>query len=219
MAKYIHTSNEVYFVDNSGNRLSMYRPNCKVFFKDKIYDSVSMAYGGQIVLSAEKEKYIINDGFRNELVKAGYIILDDYDKRKFDGSQKDGDALRDRILVQVQDCLAMYNQPDNCSESESWTESDSYHYTLKVDTVEDIVKFNHVRKDNGLTYYPFHRDMDKYGTVYLSIFAIKQTVGEPTENKSAFADGLIRDIMLELGSSYHYISCPIKGMVIRWDNI
>ena len=219
MPKYMHTSDEVYFVDRKGERLSMYKNKCRVFFKGQIYDDVVMTYGGQILLTVGNEKYILNDGFRDELIKAGYVVLNDYDRRKFDGSPKDGDALNKRILVQMQDCLAMYNQPDNDNPLESWIESPYYHYTIKVDSVEDIVKYNHIRKDNDLTYYPFDRSMDKYGTVYMSVFAVKRVSGEADENKYGYADKLINDILKDLGPEYHFISCPIKGTVIHWDNI
>ena len=31
-----------------------------------------------------------------------------------------------------------------------------------------IVNKNHIRKDNDLSFYPFDKSMDKYGTIYVS---------------------------------------------------
>ena len=60
---------------------------------------------------------------------------------------------------------------------------------------------------------PFDKKMDKYGTLYMSIFAEKIN-NNTVKNKFAYADLIIKDLIMTLGADYHYTSLPIKNQIL-----
>ena len=64
---------------------------------------------------------------------------------------------------------------------------------------------------------PFDKKMDKFGTIYISIFAQKMQplTREAGNMKYQIADTIIKDLVNDLGPNYHFIQQPIKRRVIR----
>jgi hypothetical protein len=92
-------------------------------------------------------------------------------------------------------------------------EQNNYHYTVRFETVNSIVNRNYKRKANSLTYYPFEKAMDKYGTIYMSIFAKKMNDGDDS-HKFNIPNILTSNLMKELVSEYYFELLPIKGRII-----
>ena len=88
---------------------------------------------------------------------------------------------------------------------------------IRINTVEEVVEMNHKRKDNDLPFYPFNKDMDKYGTVYVSVFYKKKS---PTGSyPKEIVDTLIKNVMVKFGADYHYTSVRVRSSVIKWSGI
>ena len=57
--------------------------------------------------------------------------------------------------------------------------------------------------------------MDKYGTLYLCVFAQKKTDhGHPVQDKYKVSDQFIEHIINELGIDYHFIGQNTKSRLI-----
>ena len=95
-------------------------------------------------------------------------------------------------------------------------EEDHFKYMIKFNTVNFIVNKNHIRKDNDLPFYPFTKSMDRYGTIYVSVFAQKnfKVVNDP--DKYSLPDAAIKELVFKLGKDYHFTSLPIKNRIIFW---
>jgi hypothetical protein len=192
------------------------------------HDSICKIYGGQIIVQYNDDRFIIDDGYRNTLIKSGYIIYKDYDNNNVYDKDK-GIELSKNILAAVTDAMKKTiedeKEYDNCV---IYTLDDSaeqqygivienhilgYKYTVRINTVDEIVVKNLRRKDNSLSFYPFDKKMDKYGTLYMSIFAEKIN-NNTVKNKFAYADLIIKDLIMILGTDYHYTSLPIKNQIL-----
>ena len=85
---------ENYLIDKNGNILEKYDPNIPSDLIIKLDDSmlkvdssnIKVEYGGQIVVQYNGDKFIIDDGYQNVLVKAGYIVYKDYDVNNMFGT-------------------------------------------------------------------------------------------------------------------------------------
>lgn len=219
-----------YLIDSSTNslleRYDPENPNLKLVIKleDSVLavdaDKIKMEYGNQLVVDYNDEKFIIDDGYQNILIKAGYVVYKDYDKDNiFD--KEEGTETRNKVLnyirKSINNVLSINDSyHDNNSEFIVTYNSDNYQYTIVLETVNSIVSKNQIRKDNSLPFYPFLKQMDKYGTVYISIFAQKlERVNNEVYNiKFKHADNFIKQLMIEAGSDYHFANQLIKRRLI-----
>lgn len=196
-------------------------------------ENIVQEYGGNIIVQYNDDRYIIDDGFANTLIKCGYIVYKDYDV-EHKVSPSVGKTLRNSIIESIRELLPglakKYNIKGSdlsklvtCEGNESivyiGNESDHFTYMIKFNTVNFIVNKNHIRKDNSLSFYPFDKSMDKYGTIYLSVFAQKNFNKFNDPDKYSIPDAFIRDLVSQLGIDYHYISLPIKSRVIYWNGL
>jgi hypothetical protein len=55
--------------------------------------------------------------------------------------------------------------------------------------------------------------MDKFGTIYVSIFAHK-LIKDATKNKFAIPDKIIKELISIMGNDYHYSSMSIKNQIL-----
>jgi hypothetical protein len=183
-------------------------------------DKIKTEYGNQIVVNYNDDKYIIDDGYQNILIKAGYIVYKDYDVTNIT-DKDEGIKLRDELLSKLDNVIGnLYDDViiDNSGNSEFSFNitSDNHEYTIIIETVNSIVSKNQQRKYNSLSFYPFLKSMDKYRTLYISIFARKmnKVTNESDNEKFRRADSIIKDIVNEAGPDFHYNNQIIKRRVI-----
>ncbi len=196
-------------------------------------ENIIQEYGGNIIVQYNNDRYIIDDGYSNTLIKCGYLVYKNYDS-KHENSMSKGKVLRNSIIDTIRELLpelsAKYNAEDCCIPSTLFCdgtetrmnigdERDHFQYMIKFNTVNSIVNKNHIRKDNSLAFYPFDKSMDRYGTIYLSVFAQKNFSKQNDPDKYSVPDAIIRDIVSQLGVNYHYVSLPIKGRVLYWPGL
>lgn len=215
-----------YFLDKTtGEIIEKYdseNKNLQLKLSSRIIDgsSIIQEYGGQIVVQESEDKYIIDDGYRNILIKAGYIVYRQYDIDRIEDF-KLGNEIRSNLIDAVR--ASIMKVCNNCTIKSIGNETmieiseNGYAYIIRLDTISNIVNKNYKRKDNSLTYYPFEKSMDKYGTIYMSIFA--QKLYNNDNDKYETANNIIRDLIKELGIEYHYTSVSIKGQVLYWPGL
>lgn len=220
-----------YFLDKStGEILDRYDPsneNIQLILKLKDLtlkvdtSSIIQEYGGQIVVQYLDDKYIIDDGYQDILIKCGYIVYKNYDTERIDDISL-GISTRNNIIDDIRSALLSLDIQTiieaNSNDTLVKIENNSYSYKIRFDTISNIVTKNYKRKDNSLTYYPFEKSMDKFGTIYVSIFAQKKS-NINSQSKFDIPNNIIQDLVKELGLEYHYVSLPIKGRVLYWQGL
>ena len=175
-----------FFLDKiTGEVLDRYDPNnenlqLNMKLKDSIlkvdFKSIIQEYGGQISVQYLDNKYIIDDGYQDTLIKCGYIVYRNYDNERIDDISV-GNFIRDNIIDNIREKLQIIENDGSINVTGNETlltiRNENYLYKFRFDTISNIVTKNYKRKDNSLIYYPFDKAMDKYGTIYVSIFAQK----------------------------------------------
>ena len=183
-------------------------------------NSIVQEYGGNISVEYLGNKYIIDDGYQNTLVKCGYIVYKNYDVKRCEYTE--GVSTRNMIIDNIRTALLKLTDYAEISIVGNDTTvsivNGNYSYKIIFSTVNSIVNRNYRRKDNNLTYYPFDKSMDKYGTIHVSIFAQKLSDSDNNDQYSYPMD-MISDLIKLLGWSYHYISMPIKGRLVYWEGL
>ena len=223
-----------YLLDSStGERLERFDPNNKntlliLKLDNSILnvDSSEIHYDfGNIIVQHNDDMFIIDDGYQNTLVKAGYIIYRDYDTNKeFDKSK--GIELRNtligRIYEQLYEMLTKEFDEDYISRipcKEIAVRTDLFEYTINIDTINGIVAKNQQRKENSLPFFPFEKDMDKYGTAYITIYAqkIHKLTQEQGDAKFKYANSIISDLINELGFEFRFHNMSISKRILYWN--
>lgn len=188
-------------------------------------EKIKIGYGNQIVVDYNDTRFIIDDGYQDILIKAGYIVYMNYDTENI-LDREVGIEVRDDIHSRVVDSITnvllndlnvSYDTDNNSNDSTLIFIKDNYQYTVVVDTINSIVSKNQERRDNSLPFYPFTKDMDKYGAMYISIFAkkIAKIENDVANTKYKTADELIKNIILKVGPEYHYVNQRITKRLIR----
>jgi hypothetical protein len=206
-------------------------------------ENIKTEYGGNVFVQYMNDKYIIDDGYQGILCKAGYIVYDNYDIKKI-YNKEEGIKLNDDIVDIVVRALTniyyrdvydiivksynLYYQKDRNSKIDIGIKIykgtisfnayyGGYLYTIEINTISNIVKKNQSRKDNSLPFYPFTTDMDRYGTLYLTIFAAKNDKASEYVDKYEFPDDFVADLIKELGSDFHFVSQTIRKRITLFD--
>lgn len=229
---------ENYLIDSITNKIidkyDPYNPDLKLVIQleDSVLtvdaDKIKIEYGNQIVVDYNDERFIIDDGYQDILIKAGYVIYKNYDKENI-FNKEEGINVRSDIMDDLKRSIKyLYTNRiiDECEQLKNTefvfhTIDGNYQYTIIIDTVNSIVSKNQERKDNSLPFYPFLKSMDKYGTVYISIFAKKISKVDNEESNIKFkkADDIVKEIIKNLGSDYHFSGQKIKRRLIRTPGI
>ena len=193
-------------------------------------------------------KFILDDGFDTNLIRSGYIVYKNFDSGEDHITDPiKGCKLRGKIVKKVREIIpGIYNKfypdapmgeiykgldydgdriviDDGLYEKYNNNTSfkiitDDYEYLIQIVSIPTIVNKNKTRRDNSLPYYPFIRSMDKYGTLYLNIYATKRR-NETSENKYRTADDMIVALMNMMGSDFHFISNFIKQRILYYTGI
>lgn len=225
-----------YLIDSSTNSIvDKYDPENKnlqlridLDDNELIVDSykIIIEYGNQLVVQYNDDKFIIDDGYQNILTKAGYIVYKNYDEDNIYDKQigiKTRDLIFKNVETSIMNIAENYNdiigniQSIGDDEYIIDGESASYKITIVFDTIASVVDKNQLRKDNSLPFYPFSKGMDKFGTIYVSIFAeMQRKLSEEEVNiKYQISDAVIKDLLNDLGPDYHFIPQQIKRRVIK----
>ena len=184
---------------------------------------------GQIVVNCNKDKYIIDDSYQNTLVKAGYIVYRNYDIDKVDNKEY-GFLLRSQInkaiLEALEEMLPTYNlifggnytinTGVNSINIIIGSSETPLEFNINIDSPNNIIYKNLDRKDKSLPFYPFDKNMDIYGTLYLSIFAKKNQPGSNTL-KFELPNDFVADLMNRLGSDFKFVSLFIKKRLVYYE--
>lgn len=197
---------------------------------------ISKQFDGQYIVQHNDDRYIINDGYYNTLIKAGYIVFAHYDEMTIDPIHKDfGIQLRDAIIKTIRNTMMDLNRKYNFVDGKAPaipklefsgnrtilqidSENGDYSYMFVVDTINNMVNKNQGRKENNLTFYPFKKTMDRYGTMYLSVYCQKNKHIEDNSPRKKYIvpDNIIRDLIKRLNEvdSYHYVSNQVQRRVV-----
>jgi hypothetical protein len=181
-------------------------------------DNITVEYGDQIVVRYNDDLFIIDDGYQPTLIKAGYIVYKNYDQENI-LNREEGIAKLNEIMTLADDRVV------NTMTLNEWSYIDSEHheysytyngfeYSIKLNTVTSIVTKNQLRKDNSLPFYPFDKCMDKYGTIYISIFARKLNQDVEVSKKYDAANDFVKNLLVDMGPDYHFIPQIIKRRII-----
>lgn len=245
MAKIITIGENGYFINKStGEKYLKYIPDDEdLLLVTELKDGstlnvetsqISIAYGGQLVFNYNNEKYIIDDGYQDLLIRAGYIILDNYNKERVE-DKNEGIIIRNKFLLNISSVM---DKIINSKSSRKVTletnsiynqikvifEESGYRYTVYIDTVNNVVNKNQNRRKNDLSFYPFDKEMDKYGTMYLSMFAAKISENDDSNKKYINADNFIMEFMKLLNESdqdhnYIFEESVIKNKINNFNGI
>ena len=231
MIRTVKVDKNNYFIDNSTNQVYEtfdYR-NENISFILSIngrkinvpYKDIYREYGGHLFVLVNDDKYIIDDGYEDNLIKAGYLVYKNYDKEKIENKNDGNNTLWNinedirKIIPQVF-TKNIFNNVKVDTDNKNITiscESRYFYYTVHFDTIDTIVHKNKIRKDNNLSFYPFNKEMDKFGTMYVSIFCKRKdgvSIQSSNSDKFATADNIIQKLTFRLGNDYHFDTQIVK---------
>lgn len=227
-----------YLVNETGDLAYIWDPNCKLYTKLEdgsilMVDSsqIRQQYGGTIFFDYENDKYIIDDGYQDALIRAGYIVLNEYSSKNIFDKEK-GMEVRGKLFSYVGNVLLNnYTNQDNVcieikdnQEIKLTFEKSDYKFTVSIDTINNIVTKNQKRKLNTLPYYPYAKEMDKYGTLYLSIFAKKIDIFAEDRDKYKIAEDFMADLVNLLNKEsthdrYRIEKLLTKKKILNWKDL
>lgn len=219
----LKTNNEsCYFYNNdTGEKSKRYidSPNLSFIYlyngEEKKLDGVHIDPRTNVIIGKDNSStFIIDDGYRNSMIRAGYLVYRDYDKNHIT-DKTEGNILHEKILESVSDVLFDYcdngNNPmvsftDGKSE-DFYLKKDGYKFNVTIYDNIEIVKINEERKINGLQFYPFDKNMDNYGTLYITIHC--QRYEDTDVKNTVIADSILKYI-IDNTEDIRYISMDIK---------
>ena len=245
MIKIIKMDNKQnYFIDkNTHEKIEKYDPDIEsLALVTRLEDGsrlnvessqIHQQYGGSIYFDYLEDRYLIDDNYQDILIRAGYVVLNDYD-RKQENNKSIGLEIRNLLMQKIKNATYKIDTSDydeyvtklpNINEVKIVFEKEGYKFTIFFNTVNNIVNKNQQRKLNQLPFYPFSKDMDKYGTVYISIFCQKMEVGEFGNVKYEIAEKFISDFIRILSKEddsndqFHYVPLMVKKRIINSEGL
>ena len=214
-----------YFLSPDGNVTKKYHPGDSFTIGDKVIpaDKISLSFGGRIVADVNGKLETIDYPYYCKLIKAGYVVYKNYDKELIEDIDS---GVEIRKLLKKETYNAIMKVLDKMDydfiyevEEQTFTAiyEDKYRYVFFVENVDKIVKRNIARRDNNLKFYPYAKGIDKWGVMYLAIFA--EPLNEESEEDSSslkykFPNDLVKELIKTLGTDYHYLSLPIKSRIL-----
>ena len=229
---YSKSKNEkVLMLDYNNNDLMLHINDNGVIIECEM-DKVYKQYNGMYYIAGKNDKILIDDGYYDTLCRAGYIVLGDYDKitlTKEDGPEvmkKITDDVSYGIIKMVDNGLPEGMYLKESTDNSITIESEYYVFSIFVDPILNIVTENQKRKLNDLPFYPYAKEFDKYGSLYIRAYV--QLLSKRNEkdildkgiSKYTVVDELIKNLILSVNSldvknDYHYEPLTIKKMIIK----
>lgn len=152
-------------------------PDTSLFYNDTIID-VNLDTRTNVIVGKDSNgsTYVIDDGYRNMLLRAGYIVYKNYDEIQVT-DKNDGPRIHDELISILHEAIRKSFPDLDITIDDLFNgyelEKDGYKFTILLNHNVDIVKKNQERKINGLQFYPFDKRMDNYGTLYIMIYCQK----------------------------------------------
>ena len=171
-----------YFINIDGSISMEYDPMFNKSFEfesngSKVSVNISdimIQTGGQITFNYNGQKYIIDDGYRDTLVSAGYLCLDiDKDPEDTNSQQDLKKVIFDTIKSTVQ---SMNFNECICNSSRIMVIENSsigYKFTIVIESINKMIEQNLKRQALNLPMYPTERDISKVSSLYFRVFAKK----------------------------------------------
>ena len=196
-----------YFYDEiTGEKYNRFVSSPKLYFyyglngQDKVLLDVYLDTKSNIITGKDEygTNHMIDDGYRNCMIRAGYIVYRNYDEIKI-SDRNEGKRIHDLLRSIIYKALTnnypeIIRNVDSTNLSDKYLLSDdNYKYTISIYNNIDIVKKNEERKINGLQFYAFDKRMDNYGTQYITIHCQKL---KDTNIKNS-ADEILKNIIQE----------------------
>ena len=191
-----------YFLDAETNTPSdkfIESPNTLLFYNGAIID-VNLDTRTNVIVGKDSNgsTYVIDDGYRNTLVRAGYIVYKNYDEIQVT-DKNDGPRIHDELISILYEAIKKSFPDMDIHISDLFNgyefEKDGYKFTILLNHNVDIVKKNQERKINGLQFYPFDKRMDNYGTLYIMIYCQKITDQESSSKSNMMVDNMLASII------------------------
>lgn len=202
-------------------------PNIRLHFEDDEFNmelaskDIHIDICGNIYFELNDVKYIIDDGYRNVMIRAGYIVRDQYDKEKNKIMDKGLGLMIQAKTIKDLHSLEGFGMVNDVGD-DTFTQNfqDDFIFKISYTSIDNLVNINQTRKINKQPFYPFDKKMDKYGTYFMCIYAERTNPESPEESKYDKADQCITDIIRTLnrlhdGYSYHYRPVYIKKRIIN----
>ena len=193
-------------------------------------DKIVHQHGGQVYFHYCGDKYIIDDGFQDILIRAGYFVLGEYDHTHLH-DKEEGTKLRKQVFSDVKnvcystDIYAKYQDVDAyCPSSLEMVvkfERSAFFFTITITSVNNVVNKNQTRKMNGLPFYPFDKTVDRYGSMFISVFCERLNLEADETKKYEIADEFVNWFCAKLNQvdeerdNYHYVPLFIKRRLIN----
>lgn len=191
-----------YFYSNDTNEKSdkfIESPNLKLYYNGDIID-VNLDSRTNVIVGKNNNgtTYVVDDGYRNVLLRAGYIVYKNYDEIQV-VDKNDGPKIKDELIDTLYQAInnSYPNYIDSIDDLFNGyeIEKEGYKFSIFLYHNVDIVKKNQERKINGLQFYPFDKRMDNYGTLYIMIYAQRITNQEPQSKANILVDNALTNII------------------------
>lgn len=177
MAVILKTGPDNFFV-NEDNSVSMkYDPIINKYFKygnNQISSkNIIIQDGGQIIFKDDKGmKYIIDDGYRQKLVSAGYLTLGSKESDTIiDIDEEKSIIIRELLL---KSCRTHSKALKNNTRNSIFYMSDKYDHDffIELESINKLIERNIKRQNLSLPMYPTERGQDKRG-LYFRVYTMK----------------------------------------------
>ena len=218
--------NHCKFIDSQGNIINKYdefNDDLSLLFEDNNKqmiipaEDIYLDQSGNICFEIQDTKYIIDDGYRNMLVKAGYIIAEGYDKEKLENDITGSEDLLVKIRTDFCNALEKIERhyedgqmvlDENGTmktKKELYAISRSDH-SFSITTrgwkenlvgcpISKMISINMDRKMNKQSYYPYDKDIDKYSALFIAVYGEKQKEDAESSARFKIPEGIIRQIL------------------------
>ena len=207
MIKFIRTNDKNYFIDENGNRVDKFDPASNLSLiitmddgsvlkvdNSQIYQQID----GQIIVNYSSDRYLIDDGYQDNLIGSGYIILNNYDTEHIVDAEI-GVKTRNQFYDYINKCAKLFSDPEyeidqvftakNNQNIFIKFHNSEFDYTCSIDTINNIVTKNQIRIKESLPLFQFVKDMDKYGTMYVSMFCKRREDAPDVNHKKKYYYG------------------------------
>ena len=195
---------DCYFICNDNNTKSdkfIESQNLSLYYNNKIINNVYIDSRTNNIVGKDEDgiTYIIDDGYRNKMIKAGYIVYRNYNSEKI-VDKDEGTKIHRKLINDIHQYLLREYIGEIIYSADKYIneyilEKSGYRFTIKLYSNIDIVKKNQEREINGLQFYPFDKRMDNYGTVYITIHSMKISDEGTNIKISTIVDNILENII------------------------
>ena len=212
--KIVKINSDNYFLDPAtSSRIEKYTQGCYFVYGDQVISDLYLdPKSKNIMFTIDNDRHIIDDHYQSMLIRAGYLVYQDYDTHYCENPEE-GWVIHDKFVDMIKESIMKLNPKEVNLEDRNrmYFEiyKNNYKYTVIISHISVIVQKNQERKINDLSFYPFDKQMDKYGTVYCSIYAQKLYKDDSYTSRYNAADDLLKAIVSE-SEGTKYVAMELK---------